>query len=55
LGIGSHLLELALEHARAEGCRRITLLTDRSNESAQRFYARHGFQASAMVPLRVML
>ena len=54
-GIGTMLLQAAFQTARAQGCRRITLLTDASNEAAQRFYAHHGFQRSAMVPLRVEL
>jgi ribosomal protein S18 acetylase RimI-like enzyme len=54
-GLGSALLLQALAHARAQGCRRITLLTDGTNEAARRFYARHGFTASGMVPLRLAL
>lgn len=51
-GIGSALLEHAIAHARASGCRRVTLLTDDDNVAAQRFYARHGFARSPMRPLR---
>ncbi len=54
-GIGSRLLEQAIELARLNGCKRITLLTDSSNESAQRFYQKHGFGFSAMIPLRLSL
>lgn len=54
-GVGSHLLQHAIQFARVQGCKRITLLTDRSNESAQRFYQRHGFTHSPMVPLRISL
>lgn len=54
-GIGSQLIEAAILLAKDCGCRRITLLTDRDNLSAQRFYANHGFQASAMIPLRLAL
>lgn len=54
-GGGSRLLQAAINFARSAECRRITLLTDRSNESAQRFYRRHGFRMSAMVPLRLFL
>jgi GNAT superfamily N-acetyltransferase len=54
-GIGSRLLNGAIEHARQQGCRRITLLTDRVNSDAIRFYERHGFQLSEMVPLRLLL
>ena len=54
-GAGSPLLKQAIELARTNGCKRITLLTDRTNEAAQRFYQRHGFTSSAMTPLRLML
>jgi len=54
-GIGSSLIARAIELARTNGCRRITLLTDQVNDSAQRFYAKHGFTASAMIPLRLTL
>jgi ribosomal protein S18 acetylase RimI-like enzyme len=54
-GRGSRLLQAAINVARSAECRRITLLTDRSNESAQRFYRRHGFRMSAMVALRLLL
>ena len=54
-GIGSRLLEHAIRFAREHGCERITLLTDRDNEPAQRFYQRHGFSISPMIPLRLSL
>lgn len=54
-GVGGRLLEAAIELARRQGCCRITLLTDRVNEAAQRFYARQGFQASTMLPMRLPL
>lgn len=54
-GIGSALLARAIEHAREQGCRRITLLTDGDNAAAQRFYRRHGFAASGMMPMRLAL
>ena len=54
-GVGSQLLEQAIQFARLNGCKRITLLTDRTNEPAQRFYQKHGFDFSAMVPLRLSL
>ncbi|MGQ0672875.1 MAG: GNAT family N-acetyltransferase, partial [Hyphomicrobium sp.] len=40
---------------RADGCRRITLLTDGDNAAAHRFYERAGFTRSAMVPYRLGL
>ncbi len=54
-GIGGALLEHVLRLANREGFSRITLLTDRANERAQRFYARHGFELSGMVPMRISL
>jgi GNAT superfamily N-acetyltransferase len=54
-GLGSRLLAQAIQVARAHGCLRITLLTDRANEPAQRFYQRHGFGLSAMTPMRLLL
>lgn len=54
-GIGSALLEHVTRFARQSGYRRITLLTDRVNANAQRFYKRHGFTASDMVPYRLLV
>lgn len=54
-GIGSQLLKQTIETARLHDCHRITLLTDLANESAQRFYRKHGFSFSAMIPMRVLL
>lgn len=54
-GIGSSLLTQAIQFARLSGCKRITLLTDSTNQSAQRFYQKHGFVFSTMVPLRLSL
>ena len=55
MGVGTRLVSEAILFARAQGCKRITLLTDRSNEAAQRFYAKQGFVVSTMVPMRVSL
>lgn len=54
-GAGSELLRAAIELAKSVGCRRLTLLTDRTNASAQKFYLRHGFSPSKMVPYRLVL
>lgn len=53
-GVGSALLDHAVLFARQSGCHRITLLTDRINADAQRFYTRHGFSASDMIPYRLL-
>jgi ribosomal protein S18 acetylase RimI-like enzyme len=54
-GVGSMLLEQAIQSAKSEGCKRITLLTDKANEPAQRFYQKQGFCFSSMIPLRLSL
>jgi GNAT superfamily N-acetyltransferase len=54
-GLGKLLFQAAIQHARTEGCLRITLLTDRSNSSAIRFYQRFGLGISEMIPLRLNL
>ena len=54
-GIGSELISQAIAVARANGVKRITLLTDRTNDAAQRFYCRHGFEMSPMVSFRLHL
>jgi GNAT superfamily N-acetyltransferase len=54
-GAGTALLLAAVNLARSLGCHRITLLTDRTNESAQRFYGRCGFKPSGMVPMRLII
>lgn len=54
-GIGAQLINTVLAFARRQGCRRITLLTDTSNDTAQHFYAKHGFVRSAMMPMRRLL
>lgn len=53
-GLGSRLLQAAIKHAKDIGCRRITLLTDLDNYTAQEFYQKHGFQSSAMKPYRLL-
>ena len=51
-GVGSKLLKYALNFAHEQGCQRVTLLTDQDNIGAHRFYERHGFDQSTMVPFR---
>jgi GNAT superfamily N-acetyltransferase len=51
-GAGSKLLQAAIDFAQNGGYKRITLLTDESNKSAQNFYKRHGFIMSEMTPMR---
>ncbi len=54
-GIGGMLLEKAKSFAQEEGIRRITLLTDTTNIPARKFYQKHGFHESSMIPLRLFL
>jgi GNAT superfamily N-acetyltransferase len=51
-GYGSRLLSHALGYARAKDFLRITLLTDKLENSARAFYEHHGFKQSGMVPMR---
>jgi GNAT superfamily N-acetyltransferase len=54
-GIGKKLLAAAIETARADGCLRITLLTDPGNARAHALYEGFGFRRSSMVPFRLLL
>lgn len=54
LGMGSLLLEQAIDFAKNKGCKRITLLTDSDNERAQQFYQKHGFELSSMDAYRLV-
>lgn len=54
-GAGTQLLGKAIETCRADGCLRITLLTDADNSRAHRFYERAGFTRSTMLPYRLLL
>jgi GNAT superfamily N-acetyltransferase len=51
-GAGSLLLGHAMAYARKQGFVRITLLTDRE-VNAVRFYEKHGFNQSTMIPMRL--
>jgi GNAT superfamily N-acetyltransferase len=53
-GYGSRLLDYAIDFAKKKNFLRITLLTDRDNEEAKRFYTERGFVASDMIPLRML-
>lgn len=54
-GVGSALLAHALQWARQQGVRRVTLLTDSDNTVAHQLYARQGFTPSSMRPWRLHL
>ena len=55
LGIGSMLLDHAVKYATEKGCKRITLLTDKTNIGAQKFYKQHEFNRSSMIPFRMII
>ncbi len=52
-GFGSKLINFAIEFAKENGCKRLTLLTDTDNISAHKFYADKGFSRSSMIPFRI--
>lgn len=54
-GLGHRLVKEANKGAREAGCSRMTVLTDATNSGALRFYERHGFSRSQMIPLRLVL
>ncbi|MEU3522913.1 GNAT family N-acetyltransferase [Streptomyces sp. NPDC038707] len=45
-GLGSHLIEWAVDTARRLGCRMVQLTSDKTRTDAHRFYERLGFTAS---------
>jgi GNAT superfamily N-acetyltransferase len=53
-GIGSWLIQHAVEAARARGCRVAQLTSDKRRAEAHRFYARLGFEASHVGYKRVL-
>lgn len=53
-GYGSLLLKHAIDFAREKKFKRITLLTDKIGAESQRFFQRHGFQHSHMIPMRLV-
>ncbi len=55
VGVGSQILQHAIQVAQNNGCKRITLLTDGANHLAQSFYQKHGFEISSMLVLRLRL
>lgn len=53
-GYGTRLLEHAIEFAREKRFKRITLLTDKISAESQRFFQKHGFSFSHMIPMRLV-
>jgi len=54
-GYGSLLVSYAEKFAREKGFKRITLLTDKISAESQRFFQRHGYVFSNMIPMRLHL
>jgi N-acetylglutamate synthase-like GNAT family acetyltransferase len=52
-GMGSELLNYAINYSKQKNFLRITLLTDRMSDSSIEFFEKHGFQRSDMVPMRL--
>lgn len=51
-GIGENLIDFVFEDLKAKNFSRITLLTDKDNLKAHKFYEKKGFVKSSMVPFR---
>ncbi|MGV9274439.1 N-acetyltransferase family protein [Streptomyces griseosporeus] len=45
-GLGTRLIEWAVETSRSEGCRLVQLTSDKTRTDAHRFYERLGFESS---------
>jgi GNAT superfamily N-acetyltransferase len=54
-GYGSRLISDVEKFARKKGFKRITLLTDKISAESQRFFQRHGYAFSNMIPMRLLL
>jgi GNAT superfamily N-acetyltransferase len=53
-GWGTQLLDHAIQQAIQNGCKRITVLTDKDNSAAQSIYQKMGFDYSEMIPMRLV-
>jgi GNAT superfamily N-acetyltransferase len=51
-GYGTMLVEHVVEFARLKNFKRITLLTDKISAESQKFFLKHGFEYSNMIPMR---
>lgn len=54
-GVGTKLLQKALNFLENKGIKRVTLLTDSDNFKAHQFYQKLGFKPSTMRPFRIKL
>jgi len=53
-GVGKALLSHVLTFAQNQKIKRVTLLTDKTNTKAQRWYQTFGFEESIMLPMRIV-
>ena len=54
-GVGSKLIQYAIDYSKEIDCKRITLLSDKENLLAHEFYKKSGFGHSSMVVFRKVL
>jgi GNAT superfamily N-acetyltransferase len=54
-GYGSRLVDYVISYAQKKDFGRITLLTDKISAESQRFFQKHGFHFSHMIPMRLSL
>ena len=54
-GYGGMLLAKVEKYSRKKGFKRVTLLTDKISAESQRFFQRHGYTFSSMIPMRLLL
>ena len=52
-GLGSQLIKFAIDFAKENSCKRLTLLTDADNTLAHKFYTDKGFNNSSMLVFRM--
>ncbi|QMV54005.1 GNAT family N-acetyltransferase [Ewingella americana] len=52
-GLGSRLLKQAVQAAQSDGCRKLSLIVQDLNASAENFYRRFGFEIVHVEPCRV--
>lgn len=54
-GYGGQLVSYVEKYARKKDFKRITLLTDKISAESQRFFHRHGYVFSNMIPMRLLI
>jgi GNAT superfamily N-acetyltransferase len=54
-GFGEQMLKYAVDYAQKKNFVRITLLTDRIDDPSRRFFRKHRFFESEMIPMRLLI